>query len=325
MNRNNRPPIPAELRRRVLLESGHRCAIPTCKFPDIDVHHIIPWSKCLEHQFDNLIALCPNCHRRAHNGEIDRKSLLLYKSRLVALFGKEMLKQPVTEGSTKIYIKSTPCNYTAEVYSDVSEEHNYSINIEYPKFHFKEASFVNEEIQSKIIEIAQSMVDHSKDPQRVSSRQYYVDGSFHIGLNTPLIISLRSELANYGGGAHGSSWTEAFNFRLDQHLGIHIENIFSVSHLGIEALSDYSIDAVMKLQPYRDKDNVKSGAGPERKNFEQFNFTPEGILLAFGEYQLGCYAEGPAEILVPYAAIRPFVSDFMENLINDSGEIVVNE
>ena len=79
----SRPSIPAELRRRVLVEAGHRCAIPTCRHIEVDVHHIIPWEKCQKHEYENLIALCPNCHRRAHkNNEIDRKSLRLYKFNL---------------------------------------------------------------------------------------------------------------------------------------------------------------------------------------------------------------------------------------------------
>lgn len=77
-----RPNIPAELRRRVLVEAGHRCAIPVCRHIDVDVHHIEPWADCHAHEYDNLIALCPNCHRRAHRGEIDRKSLRLYKFNL---------------------------------------------------------------------------------------------------------------------------------------------------------------------------------------------------------------------------------------------------
>ena len=79
---DSRSPIPAEIRRRVLVEAGHRCAIPTCRYIEVDVHHIIPWSDCQAHEYDNLICLCPNCHRRAGKGEIDRKSLRLYKLNL---------------------------------------------------------------------------------------------------------------------------------------------------------------------------------------------------------------------------------------------------
>ncbi|KPF76743.1 hypothetical protein IP68_02285 [Blastomonas sp. AAP25] len=77
-----RPPIPAEIRRRVLVEAGHRCAIPTCRYIEVEIHHIIPWANCRSHDYDNLIALCANCHRRADRGEIDRKSLRLYKINL---------------------------------------------------------------------------------------------------------------------------------------------------------------------------------------------------------------------------------------------------
>jgi hypothetical protein len=74
-----RPPIPADLKRRVLIEAGHRCAIPTCRFPTTDIAHIQPWAKVKEHKYENLIALCPNCHRRADRGEIDIESLKIYK------------------------------------------------------------------------------------------------------------------------------------------------------------------------------------------------------------------------------------------------------
>lgn len=79
---SKRPPIPAEIKRRVLVEAGHRCAIPACRFIEVDVHHIVFWEECKKHEYDNLIALCPNCHRMAHNGKIDRKSLRIYKANL---------------------------------------------------------------------------------------------------------------------------------------------------------------------------------------------------------------------------------------------------
>lgn len=77
-----RPAIPAEIERRVLVEAGHRCAIPTCRHIEVELHHIIPWSQRRSHEYENLIALCPNCHARADAGKIDRKSLRLYKLNL---------------------------------------------------------------------------------------------------------------------------------------------------------------------------------------------------------------------------------------------------
>ncbi len=82
MTTTSRPPIPAEIKRKVMVEAGHRCAIPTCRYITVEIHHIVPWETCLAHNYHNLIALCPNCHSRADRGEIDRKALRIYKASL---------------------------------------------------------------------------------------------------------------------------------------------------------------------------------------------------------------------------------------------------
>jgi hypothetical protein len=76
----DRESVPADLKRRVLIEAGHRCSIPTCRQIPVEIAHIEPWAKVQTHEFHNLIALCPTCHTRFDNGNIDRKSMLIYKA-----------------------------------------------------------------------------------------------------------------------------------------------------------------------------------------------------------------------------------------------------
>jgi hypothetical protein len=83
-----RPAIPKELERQVLMEAGHRCGIPTCRHPTTEIAHIIPWVQVKEHKFENLIALCPNCHTRFDRGEIDRRAMHQYKANLSILTGR---------------------------------------------------------------------------------------------------------------------------------------------------------------------------------------------------------------------------------------------
>jgi hypothetical protein len=85
---SERPAIPAGLRRDVEMEAGHRCAIPTCRNTPIEVAHIDSWAKVQEHTFGNLIALCPTCHTRYDRGDIDRQSMLRYKTNLSDLNGR---------------------------------------------------------------------------------------------------------------------------------------------------------------------------------------------------------------------------------------------
>ena len=81
---DQRPAIPSELERRVLVEAGHKCAVTTCKQTPVEIAHIVPWSQVKTHEFENLIALCPTCHTRYDNGEIDRKAMRIYKTQLAA-------------------------------------------------------------------------------------------------------------------------------------------------------------------------------------------------------------------------------------------------
>ncbi len=69
-------------KREVLVEAGHRCAIPTCRQTPVEIAHITSFKDVKQHTFDNLIALCPTCHTRYDNEDIDNKSMLQYKANL---------------------------------------------------------------------------------------------------------------------------------------------------------------------------------------------------------------------------------------------------
>ncbi|HEY1216703.1 MAG TPA: HNH endonuclease signature motif containing protein, partial [Bryobacteraceae bacterium] len=83
-----RPVIPAALKREVLMESGYRCAISTCRNETVDLAHITPWAKVKQHTFDNLIALCPNCHTMFDNGKIPEAAIRRYKANLAVVNGR---------------------------------------------------------------------------------------------------------------------------------------------------------------------------------------------------------------------------------------------
>jgi hypothetical protein len=66
-----------------LVEAGHRCAIPSCRATTTEIAHIIPWAETKDNSFENLIALCPNCHTRYdQKKEIDHRSIQMYKGNL---------------------------------------------------------------------------------------------------------------------------------------------------------------------------------------------------------------------------------------------------
>src|SRR5258708_1616521 len=73
-----RPEIPAEIKRQLMVECGHRCAC--CgEATSLEKAHIIPWGNNKEHKAENLLVLCAVCHTRSHDEEWDRLTLLAYK------------------------------------------------------------------------------------------------------------------------------------------------------------------------------------------------------------------------------------------------------
>ncbi len=76
-----RPPIPADLRRAVEVESGHACAVARCgEHTYLEIHHINENRE--DNRVENLVLLCDKHHKMAHAGVIDRKALREYKKLL---------------------------------------------------------------------------------------------------------------------------------------------------------------------------------------------------------------------------------------------------
>src|ERR1035441_5665299 len=76
---SERSPIPVPVKRQVLHESCHRCAV--CGFGlSIELAHIIPWRKTQDHRPENLIALCATCHEMADKQRWNSKDFETYKN-----------------------------------------------------------------------------------------------------------------------------------------------------------------------------------------------------------------------------------------------------
>jgi hypothetical protein len=64
---SGREPLPPDLREHILKRAGDKCENPDCKEHVKPVIHHIDGDNSHNNP-RNLIALCPNCHNRAHDG-----------------------------------------------------------------------------------------------------------------------------------------------------------------------------------------------------------------------------------------------------------------
>jgi hypothetical protein len=83
---SKRKAIPDAVRQAVLHEAGYKCSNPSCHIlVTIDLHHLEYVSEDGNNEPDNLLPLCPVCHRRHHAKEIPTESLRAWKMLLLAL------------------------------------------------------------------------------------------------------------------------------------------------------------------------------------------------------------------------------------------------
>jgi hypothetical protein len=86
MPRPKRKSIPVAVTRAVLHEAGFKCANPACRMVlTLDIHHLDYVSNDGSNTTENLLALCPNCHRLHHAGHIPTDSLRAWKMLLLSL------------------------------------------------------------------------------------------------------------------------------------------------------------------------------------------------------------------------------------------------
>jgi len=307
-----RPAVPADLRRRVLVEAGHRCAIHTCRSPDVDVHHIVPWERCQEHSYENLIALCPNCHRRATIGEIDRKSLRLYKAHLTAALGIA-----TAAGSQRIpgaKIATTPRWVNSLLEDSQTSPVPYDISVEFPQFLPDEGDLaeLNVVVQASALSRLQEYRRHrimAPDATPPTTADGYWE-SFEVSLFTDDLISIKYSIGIYFAGAmHPNHFTRTANYQRDPLIPLQLGDIFVDEAAAISVISRYS-QAALARQKHEDHPDawIADGAGPDAKNFQAFNISQSGLLLTFDPYQVGAYAEGPYQVHIPNSEFTGILS-----------------
>jgi 5-methylcytosine-specific restriction endonuclease McrA len=290
----SRPAIPADLKRRLLVEAGHRCGIPRCEATQVDIHHIEPWEICKKHEYENLIVLCPNCHRRAHKGEIDRKSLSLYKALLSSIWNDR------DEISRKIVNENHDRDWIIKEISEKTEQYNFDCKI--PVFlenGLREINFIIEAFAISELQAVRSyaLTDDRHNTVSINFTVTYFSASF---------LSIKYlRYSNTKGTAHPNFNSRVMNYRRNPISTISPHCLFDHSSKSLEMVSQISREYLLELSEGKlNSDWFKRGTAPEIKNFEKFNITEYGVLFTFDTYQVAPHAAGMHKVIIPFQKIR---------------------
>ena len=124
-----------------------------------------------------------------------------------------------------------------------------------------------------------------------------------------LCISVNDEY--YTGGAHGGSSTSFINFNPATGLVLLLSDMLKPGFEGDLAAAGESVfRRVYNLadDAYLPDEGFEFEGGRFYLN-ENYGFRPEGIVFFYNIYEIGSYAMGPTEILIPYEEIKEWLKE----------------
>jgi hypothetical protein len=124
------------------------------------------------------------------------------------------------------------------------------------------------------------------------------------------IVSLKFNVYEFTGGAHGNSFFATFTFDTAKEKLLTLDDVFvadsdpwTVIGPMAEAQIKENLGADMA-----DDTLISQGAGTNPANYGDFVLTEDSIIFYFEPYVVAAYAAGPQEVVIPYADIQDFLN-----------------
>jgi len=122
-------------------------------------------------------------------------------------------------------------------------------------------------------------------------------------------LSLLLTTSVFTGGAHPNTTSVSVNWSIPEGRALTLAELFrppgSPERPGPETLLPaYCRRALARLNPPPDPDWVARGTAWNQENYQRWTIAPHGLQLTFDAYQVGSYAEGAYEVVMPFALLR---------------------
>jgi hypothetical protein len=138
-----------------------------------------------------------------------------------------------------------------------------------------------------------------------NSRCVWLQHRWEVLLATDDHLSVRDTVRRLLPGAVAvESEVRSETFDLATGLPLLVEDLFEPGTDWLAALSTAAVERLAD-QPWTDERRVV-GAGPEMANFERFNLTPGGLVLAFAPGTIGGSGSHTVSITIPYRVLNGF-------------------
>ncbi len=215
------------------------------------------------------------------------------------------------------HINSQDYSITRRAMAEISKDSKYEFTVTYPQIvDFKDnitsMNLFNKIVESKMEALLDTfrvwMKDRETPTEMTGVGSYYEAGDSVFYASNKIISIQFYEGYYFAGAAHPNNSSFSINYDLVNNKELTLDNILTAGWE--KKLSEICIKSLREQKnfpPGTEDDWIERGAGPEKKNFEVFNVTKEGILVTFVTYQVGSYAEGPSEVFIPYPEIKDII------------------
>lgn len=159
----------------------------------------------------------------------------------------------------------------------------------------------------------QDQIDADYSGLSFTLRDGYRNGPFHIGSR---VVS--AELISYWTanppGAHGDSLLATVTIDTDTATPITLSDAFGDLDTGLRRLSQEAA-RILPTTVVGDR-YERSGITPTEKNFANWTASPQGMVIHFGDYQVGAYADGLIDITVPWSDLSDVLAPGMQDVLS---------
>ena len=213
----------------------------------------------------------------------------------------------------------------ARTIKENNKKSNYQIDAEYPqvsgtvdpafaKFNQQARALV----VAKVAQFKKDMAEQEKNaPAATADEPATLGSDITVGYNVASakddLISIEFEVGSYyQGAAHPNTYSDVLNFDVKRGKALKLSELFKSGSKYLPTISSYCIKD-LKRQARSNKesgladDTIETGAAAELKNFKSWTISRKGLIITFDAYQVGPYAAGRQQVLIPFAALKDLI------------------
>ncbi len=203
-----------------------------------------------------------------------------------------------------------------EIKKEVTKPKKYELDISYPQIkglNNKSQDMFNDLMKTRMNAEVDTFVNWMKDwevnKETKDFGSYYEIEDTVLFMNSKQVSTIFNVAIFFAGAAHPNHWSYSINYDMEKNKEFTLSDLFTGDY--VNKISEYCIKDITKQKKTEYLPDLKEpdeftleGAGPKEDNFKVFNFTSDGFLITFSTYQVGAYAEGPMEVLIPYNYLK---------------------